>query len=110
VLAALTTSIPEHADSGRNWDYRYCWLRDSYFVIQALNRLGATRTMEAYLRYIDNVAIRTQGGELQPLYGIAGEAHIEERIAPDLAGYRGYGPGAGRQPAYLQKHTTFTVR
>ena len=49
VLAALTTSIPEAANSGRNWDYRYCWLRDSYFVIQALNRLGATRTMEAYL-------------------------------------------------------------
>ncbi|HET7202000.1 MAG TPA: glycoside hydrolase family 15 protein, partial [Steroidobacteraceae bacterium] len=69
VLAALTTSIPEHAGSERNWDYRYCWLRDSYFVIQALNRLGATRTMEAYLRYIDNVSIRVQGEPLQPLYG-----------------------------------------
>ena len=103
VLAALTTSIPEHADSGRNWDYRYCWLRDSYFVIQALNRLGATRTMEAYLRYIDNVATRTQGGELQPLYGIAGEAHIEESIAPDLAGYRGMGPVRVGNQAYLQK-------
>jgi len=48
VLAALTTSIPESAGSGRNWDYRYCWLRDSFFVIQALNRLGATRTMEGF--------------------------------------------------------------
>ena len=55
VMAALTTSIPESADSGRNWDYRYCWLRDAYFVVQALNRLGATRTMERYLHFIDHI-------------------------------------------------------
>jgi GH15 family glucan-1,4-alpha-glucosidase len=103
VLAALTTSIPEHADSGRNWDYRYCWLRDSYFVIHALNRLGATRTMEGYLRYIDNIVIRTQGGELQPLYSISGEAQIEERIAPALPGYRGMGPVRVGNQAYLQR-------
>ena len=46
IVAAMTTSIPEAADSGRNWDYRFCWLRDGYFVVNALNRLGATRTME----------------------------------------------------------------
>ncbi|MDH5246859.1 MAG: glycoside hydrolase family 15 protein, partial [Betaproteobacteria bacterium] len=92
VLAALTTSIPEHAGSQRNWDYRFCWLRDSYFVVLALNRLGATRTMEAYLRYIDHVSIRTAGGPLQPLYGIGGEVHLTERIAPNLPGYRGMGP------------------
>jgi GH15 family glucan-1,4-alpha-glucosidase len=92
VVAALTTSIPEHAGSQRNWDYRYCWLRDSYFVVRALNRLGATRTMEAYLRYIDHVSIRTAGGPLQPLYGIGGEAHLTEWIAPDLPGFRGMGP------------------
>jgi GH15 family glucan-1,4-alpha-glucosidase len=103
VLAALTTSIPEHADSGRNWDYRYCWLRDSYFVIHALNRLGATRTMEAYLHYIDNIVVRTQGGELQPLYGIAGEAQVEEHFAPALPGYRGMGPVRVGNQAYLQK-------
>jgi hypothetical protein len=49
IVAALTTSIPEAAHSGRNWDYRFCWLRDSYFTVQALNKLGATRSMEAYL-------------------------------------------------------------
>ncbi len=103
VLAALTTSIPEHADSGRNWDYRYCWLRDSYFVIQALNRLGATRTMEGYLRYIDNVVVRTQGGELQPLYGIGGEARVVEQVAPALPGYRGMGPVRVGNLAYTQK-------
>ena len=103
VLAALTTSIPEHAGSERNWDYRYCWLRDSYFVIQALNRLGATRTMEAYLRYIDNVSIRTQGEPLQPLYGMAGETQITEWIATGLAGYRGMGPVRVGNLAYLQR-------
>ena len=103
VLAALTTSIPEHAGSERNWDYRYCWLRDSYFVIQALNRLGATRTMEAYLRYIDNVSIRTQGEPLQPLYGMAGETRITEWTATGLAGYRGMGPVRVGNLAYLQR-------
>src|SRR5262249_26896693 len=54
VVAALTTSIPEAPSSGRNWDYRYCWVRDAYFVVHALNHLGATRTMEQYLHYIIN--------------------------------------------------------
>jgi GH15 family glucan-1,4-alpha-glucosidase len=103
VLAALTTSIPEHAGSRRNWDYRYCWLRDSYFVIQALNRLGATRTMETYLSYIDGVSLRTPGEPLQPLYGIAGETQIKEWIAPALAGYRGMGPVRVGNLAYVQR-------
>ena len=44
IVAALTTSIPEAPGTQRNWDYRYCWLRDAYFVVHALNRLGTTRT------------------------------------------------------------------
>jgi GH15 family glucan-1,4-alpha-glucosidase len=103
VVAALTTSVPEHAGSERNWDYRYCWLRDSYFVIQALNRLGATRTMESYLRYIDNVSLRTQGGPLQPLYGISGEVQVTEWVAAALPGYRGMGPVRVGNLAYLQR-------
>jgi GH15 family glucan-1,4-alpha-glucosidase len=92
VLAALTTSIPEAADSTRNWDYRYCWLRDSYFVIQTLNRLGATRTMEAYLHYIDQIIATSTADTLQPLYGITGDPRAEEKIATSLSGYRGMGP------------------
>jgi GH15 family glucan-1,4-alpha-glucosidase len=92
VLAALTTSIPEAANSTRNWDYRYCWLRDSYFVIQTLNRLGATRTMEAYLHFIDHIIASSTADTLQPLYGITGEARAEERIVTSLSGYRGMGP------------------
>jgi GH15 family glucan-1,4-alpha-glucosidase len=92
VLAALTTSIPEAANSSRNWDYRYCWLRDSYFVIQTLNRLGATRTMEAYLHYIDQIIATSTADTLQPLYGITGDPRAEEKIATTLSGYRGMGP------------------
>jgi GH15 family glucan-1,4-alpha-glucosidase len=92
VLAALTTSIPEAPGSTRNWDYRYCWLRDSYFVIQTLNRLGATNTMEGYLHYIDNIIVASNADNLQPLYGITGDPHAEERVAASLAGYRGMGP------------------
>jgi GH15 family glucan-1,4-alpha-glucosidase len=92
VLAALTTSIPEAAHSTRNWDYRYCWLRDSYFVIQTLNRLGATRTMEAYLHYIDQIIATSTADTLQPLYGITGDPRAEEKVATSLSGYRGMGP------------------
>ncbi|MGE5744707.1 MAG: glycoside hydrolase family 15 protein, partial [Gemmatimonadota bacterium] len=92
VIAAVTTSIPEAVDSGRNWDYRYCWLRDGYFVVNALNRLGATRTMERYLGYIVNVVAAAPEGRLLPVYGIGGRAVPEERTVGSLAGYRGMGP------------------
>ncbi len=92
VMAALTTSVPEAANTQRNWDYRYCWIRDSYFTIHALNRLGATRTMEGYLRYIANVVAESGRSALQPVYGISGHIELLETFAPGLSGYRGMGP------------------
>jgi GH15 family glucan-1,4-alpha-glucosidase len=92
VLAALTTSIPESPGSTRNWDYRYCWLRDAYFVIRALNRLGATLTMESFLHFMDNVVGRAGATGLQPLYGISGDVSVVETVAQCLPGYRGIGP------------------
>ncbi len=92
IIAAMTTSIPEAAGSGRNWDYRYCWLRDGYFVVNALNRLGATHTMESFLRYIINIAASARDGYLQPVYRIDGRAMIEEYEVESLPGYRGMGP------------------
>ena len=103
VLAALTTSVPESPGSGRNWDYRYCWLRDSYFVIQALNRLGATRTMEGYLRFIDRIVAACADRDIPPLYSISGEAEVPERIVSSLRGYRGMGPVRVGNHAYLQR-------
>ena len=83
IIAAMTTSIPEAPDTPRNWDYRYCWLRDAAFVVRALNRLGATRTMEEFLSYIFNIA--TADGSLQPLYGIDFSAELHEEEMPALA-------------------------
>ena len=102
IVAAMTSSIPEAAGSERNWDYRYCWLRDGYFVVNALNRLGATRTMERYLGYIVNIAANSGGEPLQPVYGIDGRAALEEREVPALAGYRGMGPVRIGNLAYRQ--------
>jgi GH15 family glucan-1,4-alpha-glucosidase len=92
IVAALTTSIPEAADSGRNWDYRYCWIRDAYYTVQALNRLGALDVLENYLSYLRNIVDEARGGLIQPLYAVSGEAKIEEWVAEGLAGYRGMGP------------------
>lgn len=92
IIAAMTTSIPEAPDSGRNWDYRHCWLRDSYFVVHALNRLGTTETLEHYLSYITNLAVATPDGYLRPVYGINPERSLAEHRVSSLAGYRGMGP------------------
>ena len=101
IIAAMTTSIPEAPASGRNWDYRYCWLRDGYFVLNALNRLGATRTLERYLGYLLNVAAG-EDHRLQPVYGIDGRGTLKERDVASLPGYRGMGPVRAGNDAYRQ--------
>ncbi|MBI3708744.1 MAG: glycoside hydrolase family 15 protein [Proteobacteria bacterium] len=102
IIAAMTTSIPEAGSSTRNWDYRYCWLRDSYFVVHALNRLGATRTMEEYIRFITNVAALEREDNLKPVYAVVPDMPIDERVAADLPGYRGMGPVRVGNQAYVQ--------
>ncbi len=108
IVAAMTTSIPEHADSGRNWDYRYCWMRDAYYVVQALNRLGAVDILENYLGYLRNIVDRAGGGHIQPLFGVGFEPQLTERFAPDLPGYRGMGPvRIGNQAFEHQQHDVY---
>jgi GH15 family glucan-1,4-alpha-glucosidase len=102
IVAAMTTSIPEHAGSQRNWDYRYCWIRDAYYTVQALNRLGALDVLEGYLEFLRNVVDEARGGYVQPLYGVGGEAMITEAEAPALVGYRGMGPVRVGNAAYNQ--------
>jgi GH15 family glucan-1,4-alpha-glucosidase len=107
IVAAMTTSIPEAPHTVRNWDYRYCWLRDAAFVVRALNRLGATRTMEEYIRYISNL-VAGEDRELQPVYGIGFEQRLAEDEVPSLAGYRGMGPVRRGNLAWVQKqHDTY---
>lgn len=108
IIAALTTSIPESPGSGRNWDYRYCWLRDSYFVVNALNRLSTTNTMERYLSYLINVVAGTPNGRIQPVYGIDGRAGLDESIIDSLPGYRGMGPvRTGNQACEQIQHDVY---
>jgi len=92
IVAALTTSVPEFPNSGRNWDYRFCWLRDAYYTVQALNRLGASDILEGYLTYLRNIIDATPSGRIQPVYGVGMEPILQEAEVTTLAGYRGMGP------------------
>ncbi|WP_395391155.1 glycoside hydrolase family 15 protein [Novosphingobium sp. BL-8A] len=102
IVAALTTSIPEAPGSQRNWDYRYCWIRDAYYTVQALNHLGALDVLEKYLAYLRNIIDDAEGGAIQPLYAVSGAREIIEWEAPDLPGYRGMGPVRVGNAAYYQ--------
>ncbi|HSW19583.1 MAG TPA: glycoside hydrolase family 15 protein [Ramlibacter sp.] len=108
IVAAMTTSIPEAPHSGRNWDYRFCWLRDAFFVVRALNSLSEVATMEDYLRWLNNVVVRSGGGHIQPLFGIGQEEQLPEAILDHLPGYRGMGPvRVGNQAAEHFQHDVY---
>ena len=92
IVAAMTTSVPEFPESGRNWDYRYCWIRDAYYTVRALNRLGAVDMLENYLVYLRNLVDSSAGGHVQPVYGVGLEEDIDERIVTSVEGYRGMKP------------------
>ena len=92
IVAAMTTSVPEFPESGRNWDYRYCWIRDAYYTVRALNRLGAVDILENYLVYLRNLVDNSAGGHVQPVYGVGLEPGIGESIVETVEGYRGMKP------------------
>lgn len=85
VIASCTTSLPEKLGSTRNWDYRYCWMRDAYYTLSALNHTSHFRELEMYSQYVQNIAIHNPE-RYQPVYTITGEADIHETEL-DLAGY-----------------------
>lgn len=99
IIAAGTTSLPESDGSGRNWDYRYCWLRDSYYVLTALNHIGQFEEMEGFANYIANISYDTKG-RFQPLYGITGKKELTESVLDHLSGYRGNQPVRVGNQAY----------
>lgn len=111
IVAAMTTSIPESADSGRNWDYRFCWVRDAFFVLRALNSLAAVRTMENYFRWLMNIVDdsgNSGSSRIQPVFGIGQEKRVTERIVDHLPGYRGMGPvRVGNQAHEHHQHDTY---
>lgn len=99
IIAASTTSLPESPGSTRNWDYRYCWLRDTFYVITALNHIGHFEEMEKYFSYVTDISF---GDEFryQPLYGITGRKHLVERTLDYLEGYEGNKPVRVGNQAY----------
>jgi GH15 family glucan-1,4-alpha-glucosidase len=105
IVAALTTSIPEAPGSGRTWDYRHCWLRDAYFVVKALNRLGATQTMEHFISFILGIASEEN---IRPVYSVVPSEPMDEVIAANLKGYRNDGPvRVGNAAAKQIQHDSF---
>ena len=102
VVAALTTSIPEHKGSERNWDYRYCWVRDAYFAVNALARLSDLGSRDAYGNWLMGVASAHAGGTIQPLFGLGLETEIEEWVANALPGFEAHEPVRVGNAAYTQ--------
>lgn len=109
IIAAMTTSIPEAPGSSRNWDYRYCWLRDAFFVVRALNSLSEVGTMEEYLRWLTNIVARSKGGHIQPLYGIGLEEQLPESMLDHLPGYAATAPCASATRRRNTSSTTCTA-
>ena len=90
IVAATTTSLPESPGSTRNWDYRYCWMRDTYYTLNAFNNIGHFEESEKYFHYILNTTVE-ESKRYQPLYGVDGtKALIEKEL--DLNGYQGNQP------------------
>jgi GH15 family glucan-1,4-alpha-glucosidase len=104
----MTTSLPEAPGTGRTWDYRYCWLRDSYYTLGAFRHLGQFEEREQFLSFLLNVAASSPELELAPLYGIDGTPGPEERTEKDWAGYNGDGPvRVGNQASAHRQHDVF---
>ncbi len=100
IIAAATTSIPEALGTERTWDYRYCWLRDAAFVVEALRRLSHLTEGERFIRYLRDVV---EAGPLQPVYGIGGERDLPEQALEHLAGFGGNGHVRIGNAASLQR-------
>ena len=100
IIAATTTSIPEALGTERTWDYRFCWLRDAAFVVEALRRLSQLTEGEAFVGFLRDVA---EQAPLQPLYGVGGERDLPEEHLDHLAGFGGSRPVRIGNAAYLQK-------
>ena len=90
IIASSTTSLPESPGAGRNWDYRYCWLRDTFYTLNAFNNLGHFEELDKYFHYIANITLKSHD-RLQPLYSVSGKADLVEKVM-DLKGYMGENP------------------
>lgn len=104
IVAAPTTSLPEQLEGSRNWDYRYCWLRDASFTLLAFIRSGYIDEAKAWREWLLR-AVAGAPADMQIMYGIAGERRLSEYEVPWLAGYGGSRPVRVGNAAYLQRQT-----
>ncbi len=102
VLAAATTSIPETIGEVRNWDYRFCWIRDASMVIKVVAKLGHKKIVKDFIKYILNL-IPEKNEKLQIMYGINGEKNLTEKTLDYLKGYMHSKPVRIGNAAYIQK-------
>jgi GH15 family glucan-1,4-alpha-glucosidase len=102
VLAALTTSIPETIGHVRNWDYRFCWLRDASMSIDTLLKMGHYNTAQRFLVYLKGI-LKSKNDSFQVMYGIRGERDLTEIDLPHLAGYENSKPVRIGNAAFNQK-------
>ncbi len=101
-VAAATTSLPETVGGERNWDYRYCWMRDASFTLWGLHALGLDWEADDFMQFVADLE-RNEDGALQIMYGLGGERDLEERILPGLTGYEGSVPVRVGNGAFTQR-------
>ena len=102
VLAALTTSIPETIGEVRNWDYRFCWLRDASMSIDTLLKMGHSYSAQRFLGYLKGI-LKSKNDSFQIMYGIRGERELTEKILHHLSGYENSKPVRIGNAAFSQR-------
>ncbi|WP_275466491.1 glycoside hydrolase family 15 protein [Streptomyces noursei] len=105
IVAAATTSLPEKAGGMRNWDYRYTWVRDASFTLQALATAACEKEKNRFFDFLARAAATQldRGVDLQIMYGIGGERDLSERLLPHLTGWRNSGPVRIGNDAWRQR-------
>jgi GH15 family glucan-1,4-alpha-glucosidase len=101
-VAALTTSLPETPGGERNWDYRYTWMRDTTFTLQALHPMGLDWEADEFMQFVADIE-PNEDGSLQIMYGIDGRRDLTESFREDLTGYAGASPVRIGNAAYNQR-------
>ena len=101
-LAAVTTSLPETVGEERNWDYRFCWIRDASMAIHVISKLGHLNTIKRFMKFIIDI-IPDKDEKIQIMYGINREKQLKEEELSHLKGYKNSAPVRIGNAAYLQK-------
>ncbi len=91
VVAAVTTSLPEILGEKRNWDYRYCWLRDSSMILESLKSLGHFEEAKGFIQFLIRI-FESKQSQVQILYNVDGNSNLDEKILPHLRGYKNSSP------------------